>query len=73
MHSVLQPDLCMGDMISIFSGLYRHPNADADSLLELRSNLDKSDESCRLIIMGDFNLPHIDWSREYPTLKVNKT
>ena len=56
----------------LFIGVfYRPPNDNIDSLLELRSSLDKLDESCRLILVGDFNLPKIDWSHDYPTPASN--
>ena len=46
--------------------LNRPQNTVADPLLELRTNLDKLNESCKLLIVGDFNLAHVNWSREYP-------
>ena len=56
----------LGSPKLIIGVFYRPPNDNIDSLLELRSNLDKLDESCRLILVGDINLPKIDWSQDYP-------
>ena len=44
----------------IIGVFYRPPNDNTDSLLDLRSSLDKLDESCRFILVGDFNLPRIN-------------
>ena len=51
----------------IIGVFYRPPNDNTDSLLDLRSSLDILDESCRFILVGDFNLPRINWSHDYPT------
>ena len=47
-----------------FGSFYRVPNRNNSSLLSLRSDLEKLFKSRtipRVILMGDFNLPSIDW------------
>ena len=44
----------LGSPKLIIGVLYRPPNDNIDSHLELRLSLDKLDESCRLILVGDF-------------------
>ncbi|CAB4035269.1 Hypothetical predicted protein, partial [Paramuricea clavata] len=37
------------------------------TLIELRDSLDRLDELCQLVLVGDFNLPNIDWSLDFPS------
>lgn len=55
-------------MLSVF---YRPPNNDIASLLELQNSLNMLNDSCKLVLVGDFNLPNINWSREFPTPSAN--
>ena len=47
--------------------IYIPPNSDEDILMELRASLERLDESCQLVLVGDFNLPNIDWSLDFPS------
>ena len=40
---------------------------DEDILMELRASLERLDESCELVLVGEFNLPKIDWSLDFPS------
>jgi hypothetical protein len=51
----------------ILGVFYRPPNSDVDTLIELRNSLDRLEESCQLVLVGDFNLPDIDWSMDFPS------
>lgn len=55
-------------MLGVF---YRPPDSDLDTLTELRDMLDKLQESCKLLLVGDFNLPYIDWSLDFPSPTQN--
>lgn len=63
-------------MIELYSAIYskfllglfyRPPNSEEDVLMELRNSLDRLDELCQLVLVGDFNLPNIDWSLDFPS------
>ena len=60
----LYPANCSKFILGVF---YRPPNSDEDILTELRASLDRLDESCQLVLVGDFNLPNIDWSLDFPS------
>jgi hypothetical protein len=60
----LYPANCTKFMLGVF---YRPPNSDANTLMELRDSLDRLEESCQLVLVGDFNLPNIDWSMDFPS------
>ena len=58
----LYPVNCTKFILGVF---YRPPNSDVDTLIELRNSLDRLEESCQLVLVGDFNLPDIDWSMDF--------
>ena len=60
----LYPANCSKFLSSLF---YRPPNSEEDILIELRDSLDRLDESCQLVLVGDFNLLNIDWSLNFPS------
>ncbi|CAB3996877.1 Hypothetical predicted protein [Paramuricea clavata] len=60
----LYPANCSKFLLSLF---YRPPNSEEDILIELRDSLDRLDESCQFVLVGDFNLPNIDWSLDFPS------
>ena len=54
----------------IFGSFYRPPNANINSLLDLKysaTNASKNGREKPLFLAGDYNLPHIDW--ENSTIK----
>ena len=57
----LYPANCSKFVLGVF---YIPPNSDEDILTELRASLDRLDESCQLVLVGDFNLPKIDSNSE---------
>ena len=60
----------------IFGCLYRRPSSNMDYLNCITDSLDnlcKNFPANKLIIAGDFNLPHIDWSVPKPTINNNLT
>ena len=60
----LYPANCSKFILGVF---YRPPNSDEDILTELTASLDRLVESCQLVLVGDFNLPNIDWSLDFPS------
>ena len=60
----LYPANCTKFMLGV---IYRPPNSDEDILMELRASLERLDESCQLVLVGDFTLPNIDWSLDFPS------
>jgi hypothetical protein len=49
---------------------YRPPDSTPDVLHELNSALQDTTESCQIILVGDFNLPAIDWTID-PNAPIN--
>ena len=60
----LYPVNCTKFILRVF---YRPPNSDVDTLIELRNSLDRLEESCQPVPVGDFNLPDIDRSTDFPS------
>ena len=60
----LYPANCTKLMLGV---IYRPPNSDEDILLEWKASFERLDESCQLVLVGDFNLPKIDWSLDFPS------
>ena len=50
---------------------YRPPSSTLDSIQQLNSSLDNIPESMCIILIGDFNLPAIDWSLDHPNPNNN--
>ena len=50
---------------------YRPSDSCADAIQHLNSSLQNVSESSCVILIGDFNLPAINWSLEYPTTTIN--
>jgi endonuclease/exonuclease/phosphatase family metal-dependent hydrolase len=59
----LYPANCSKFLLGVF---YRPPNSEEGLLIELRDSLERLDESCQFVLVGDFNLPNIDWSLDFP-------
>ena len=45
-----------------FGVFYRPPNNSIDPLVDLGASLDEFNDSAEIVLVGDFNLPDIDWS-----------
>ena len=41
---------------------YRPPNNSVEPLVDLSASLDEFNDSAEIVLVGDFNLPDIDWS-----------
>ena len=52
----------------LFGTFYRSPNSDVSSLNLLNSSLLSIHSRHCIVLCGDFNLPHINWSTIYPTV-----
>ncbi|CAB3993507.1 Hypothetical predicted protein [Paramuricea clavata] len=50
---------------------YRPPSSTLDSIQQLNSSLDNIPESMSIILIGNFNLPTIDWSLDHPNPNNN--
>ena len=50
---------------------YRPPNSCPDVIQHLNASLQSNPESSCIILIGDFNLPAIDWSLDQPTPATN--
>ena len=50
---------------------YRPPDSCPDAIQPLNSSLQDAPESSCVILIGDFNLPAINWSLDHPTPTVN--
>lgn len=64
----LYPENCSKFILGVF---YRPPNSEPEILVELRDSLDRLEESCQFILVGDFNLPNIDWLSNFPSQTSN--
>ena len=58
---------CKSTLLYIF---YRPPDTCPD-VQQLNSSLQDTPESCCVILIGDFNLPAINWSLDYPTPTIS--
>ena len=47
---------------SVLLHCFYHPNTSPDPILKLNSSLCDNCESACIIVLGDFNLPELDWS-----------
>lgn len=47
---------------SVLLYCFYHPNTSPDPILKLNSSLCDNSESTCIIVLGDFNLPELDWS-----------
>lgn len=52
---------CWGNVLILVSA-YRPPSADSDFLYKLYDHIEKY-SSHKIILVGDFNLPDIDWEK----------
>ena len=53
--------------LSYFVGVfYRPPDTDLNYLTELTNSLEKLPPSCKILLLGDFNLPNIEWTLVSP-------
>ena len=53
--------------LSYFVGVfYRPPDTDLIYLTELTNSLEKLPPSCKILLLGDFNLPNIEWTLVSP-------
>ena len=52
---LIRPNALMGVM-------YRPPSSDSKDLLELQSTLMSLPQDTPLVLCGDFNAPHVDWT-----------
>ena len=51
----------------LFLGVfYRPPKSDVTTLQELNNSLQLIPASFNIVLFGDFNAPHIDWSSVFP-------
>ena len=50
---------------------YHPPSSTTDCIQQLNSSLDDIPEASRIILIGDFNLPAIDWSLDHPNPNNN--
>jgi hypothetical protein len=55
----------------IFYTFYRPLSPTLDSIQQINSSLDNIPESRCIILIGDFNLPAIDWSLDHPNPNNN--
>lgn len=50
----------------ILNTFYRPPGSSPEILHDLNSSLQSNAESSRIVLVGDVNLPSIDWSTDLP-------
>ena len=48
-----------------FGVFYRPPNTSIEPLVDLSTYLDEFNDSADKVLVGDFNLPNIDWTTNY--------
>ena len=53
----------------LISAYYKHNEDDQESLLKLRTEIIQSKSKGKVWILGDFNLPKLDWTNETPSFK----
>lgn len=62
------------DGINIVTGwVYRSPSSGNDSIIEVQEYLQSRAHNSRLVIVGDFNLPDIDWKNMSYTSQSSET
>ena len=54
----------------LFGVYYRPPKSDVSMLQELNSSLHLLPASSKIVLCGDFNAPHIDWSLVSPVIST---
>ena len=55
----------------LISAYYKHNKDDQESLLKLRIEIIQSKSKGNVWILGDFNLPNLDWTDVTPSFKSN--
>ena len=62
------------DGVNVVTGcVYRSPSSGHESLIAVQEYLQSNAHNSRLIIMGDFNLPDIDWNTMHFTSQSSET
>lgn len=61
-EELLWVDVFYGKNKSLTFGVfYRPPNNSIEPLVDLSASLDEFNDPAEIILVGDFNLPYIDW------------
>lgn len=67
-------DLKTGNVKTVTLYCFYHPDSSPEPLLELNSSLRKNTESACILLLGDFNLPELNWANdETTTTPVNNS